>query len=151
MEVYRDILLVIHIAAAGSWLGANVIQAVVPGVLGQDSSAAASWFRTTEKLSGRFYIPVGVTVLVTGILLVLQSDLYGFGSTFVTIGFVAVVIGAVLGSTVFGPKSIVAADAIEAGDMTLARKTRGTLSSFGALDTLVVLFTMYVMVSKLGA
>jgi hypothetical protein len=151
MEFYDDILLVIHIAAAGSWLGANLIQAIVPGVLGAESSAAASWFRTTEKLSGRFYIPVGVTVLVTGILLVLNSDLYGFGSTFVTIGFVAVVIGAVLGSAVFGPKAVVAADAIDAGDMTLARKNRGTLSSFGMLDTLVLLFTIYAMVSKLGA
>jgi sugar phosphate permease len=151
MEFYRDILLVIHIAAAGAWLGANVIQAIVPGVLGPESSAAAGWFRTTEKLSGRFYIPVGVTVLVTGVLLVLQSDLYGFGSTFVSIGFVAVVIGAVLGSVVFGPKSIVAADAIDAGDMSLASKTRGTLSRFGTLDTLVLLFTMYAMVSKLGA
>lgn len=151
MEFYRDILLVIHISAAGAWLGANLIQAIVPGVVGLESSGAASWFRTTEKLSSRFYIPVGVTVLVTGILLVLNSDLYGFGSTFVTIGFVAVVIGAVLGSTVFGPKSVVAADAIDAGDMTLARKTRGTLSSFGILDTLVILFTMYAMVSKLGA
>jgi hypothetical protein len=151
MEFYRDILLVIHISAAGAWLGANLIQAIVPGVVGLESSGAASWFRTTEKLSSRFYIPVGVTVLVTGILLVLKSDRYGFGSTFVTIGFVAVVIGAVLGSAVFGPKSAVTADAIDAGDIALARKTWGTLSSFGILDTLVLLFTIYTMVSKLGA
>jgi sugar phosphate permease len=148
---YGDILLVIHIAAAGAWLGANLMQAMVPGLLGPVTPAAASWFRTTEKLSGRFYIPVGVTVLVTGILLVLNSDLYGFGSVFVSIGFVAVVIGAVLGSTVFGPKSVAIADAIDAGETDRANKIRGTVGSFGILDTLVVLFTIYAMVAKLGA
>lgn len=150
MDFYRDILLVIHIAAAGAWLGANIMQAVVPGLLGPESSAAAGWFRATEKLSGRFYIPVGVTVLVTGILLVLNSPLYGFDAPFVGIGFVTVVIGAVLGSTVFGPKSVIAAEAIDAGDVTLANKTRGVLGRFGALDTLILLFTIFAMVSKLG-
>lgn len=148
---YRDILLVLHIAGAGAWLGANVMQAILPGLLGPTSPAAASWFRATEKLSGRFYIPVGVTVLVTGILLVLNAEAYGFGSVFVTIGFVAIVIGAVLGSTVFGPKSAAIAEAIENGDEDLANSTRETTGRFGALDTLVLLFTIYAMVSKLGA
>lgn len=149
--VYRDILLVLHIAAAGAWLGANLMQAIVPGLLGPVSPAAASWFRTTEKLSTRFYIPVAVTILVTGILLVLNSDAYGFGSVFVSIGFVTIVIGAVLGSTVFGPKSEAIAAAIDAGETDRANKLRGTVGSFGILDTLVVLFTIYAMVSRLGA
>lgn len=148
---YGDILLVIHIAAAGAWLGANLMQAIVPGLLGPVSPAAASWFRTTGKLATRFYIPVAVTILVTGILLVLDSDIYGFGSVFVSIGFVAIVIGAVLGSTVFGPKSEAIADAIDAGETDRANKIRGTVGSFGILDTLVLLFTIYAMVAKIGA
>jgi hypothetical protein len=146
-----DILLVIHIAAAGAWLGANLMQAMVPGLLGPVTPAAASWFRTTEKLSGRFYIPVGVTVLLTGILLVLDSDLYGFDAVFVSIGFATVVIGAVLGSTVFGPKSVAIAEAIDAGETDRANKIRGTVGGFGILDTLILLFTIYAMVAKLGA
>jgi hypothetical protein len=51
---------------------------------------------------------------------------------------------------VFGPKSVVAAEAIDAGDLTLANKTRGVLGRFGALDTLILLFTIFAMVSKLG-
>lgn len=148
--LYPDLLLVIHIAAVGAWLGANVVQAIVPGLLGPESAAAATWFRTTEKLSGRLYIPAGVTVLVSGILLVLDSEEYGFGSVFVTIGFVAIVIGAVLGSVVFGPKSRAIADAIDSGNLDLARTTRESTGRFGVLDTLVVLFTIYAMVAKLG-
>lgn len=149
--LYHDILLVIHIAAAGAWLGANIMQAIVPGLLGPVTPAASSWFRATGKMSRVFYIPVGVTVLVSGVLLVLNSDLYGFGSVFVSIGFLAVIVGAVLGSTVFGPKSGAIADAIDGGDATMANKTREVVGRFGVLDTLVVLFTIYAMVSKLGA
>lgn len=147
---YRDILLVLHIAGVGTWFGANIMQAVVPGLIGPTSAAAASWFRVTEKLATRLYIPAGVTILVTGILLVLDSSQYGFGSVFVTIGFAAVIIGAVLGSAVFGPKSRAIADALDSGDTVLADKTRATTGQFGALDTLIVLFTIYAMVAKIG-
>ncbi|REK10721.1 MAG: hypothetical protein DWQ40_12640 [Actinobacteria bacterium] len=148
--VYRNILLVLHIGAAGAWLGANLLQAIVPGILGPVSPAAANWFRATEKLSRRFYIPAGVTVLVTGVLLVLNSEVFGFGTLFVTIGFAAVIIGAVLGSAVFGPKSLAIAEAIEAGEPDKANKVRANTGQWGAFDTLVLVFTIYAMVAKLG-
>lgn len=148
--MYRDILLVIHISAVGAWLGANILQALVPGMIGPESAAASAWFRVTEKMSGRFYIPVGVTVLVSGVLLVLNSDVYGFGSVFVSIGFVAIVVGAVLGSVVFGPKSTAIADALDSGNVALANKLRMATGRFGVLDTLILVFTIYAMVSKLG-
>lgn len=148
--LYRNLLLVVHIAAVGAWLGANVMQALIPGLIGPESAAASAWFRATEKLSGRFYIPVGVTVLITGILLVLDAPAYGFGTVFVTIGFVAIIVGAVLGSTVFGPKSRAIADAIDSGDTTLAASTRESTGRWGIVDTLVLLFTIYAMVAKLG-
>lgn len=148
--VYRDVLLMIHITAVGTWLGANVVQAVVPGILGPESAAAAAWFRATEKLARLLYIPAGVTVLITGILLVLNSEIYGFGLAFVGIGFAAVVIGAVLGSVVFGPKSLQIAQAIESGDLTAANEVRQVAGRFGALDTLIIVFTIFAMVSKLG-
>lgn len=148
--VYRDVLLMIHITAVGTWLGANVVQAVVPGILGPESAAAAAWFRATEKLARLLYIPAGVTVLITGILLVLNSEIYGFGLAFVGIGFAAVVIGAVLGSVVFGPKSLQIAQAIESGYLTAANEVRQVAGRFGALDTLIIVFTIFAMVSKLG-
>lgn len=148
---YENILLVLHIAAVGAWFGANIIQAVVPGIIGPTSPAAAAWFRVTEKLSGRLYIPAGVTILVSGILLVLNSESYGFGSVFVSIGFAAVVIGAILGSTVFGPQSKAMAEALESGDTSLSESIRAKVGPIGGLDTLILLFTIYAMVSKLGA
>lgn len=149
--LYRNLLLVIHIATAGAWLGANVMQGMVPGMLGTTGPAAAKWFRATETLAKRFYMPVGITVLVSGILLVLNSDAFSFGSLFVTIGFAAVIIGGVLGGTVFGPKSAAMAEALESGETEHATSIRATLARFGAFDTLVLLVAIYAMVAKLGA
>jgi hypothetical protein len=148
--LYRNLLLVIHISAVGAWLGANILQAIVPGLIGPESAAAAAWFRVTEKMSKRLYIPAGVTVLVTGILLVLNSKVYSFSSVFVSIGFVAIVVGAVMGSVVFGPKSTAIADALDSGNVALANKLRESAGRFGVLDTSVLLFTIYAMVAKLG-
>ena len=40
----RDILLVLHIAGAGTWLGANIVKAVAPSMAAkQGPAAAAGW------------------------------------------------------------------------------------------------------------
>jgi hypothetical protein len=49
--LYRNLLLFVHIAAVGAWLGANIVQAIVPGLIGPESAAASAWFRVTEKMS----------------------------------------------------------------------------------------------------
>jgi hypothetical protein len=146
----RDILLVLHIAGAGTWFGANIVQAVVPSMaLKQAGAAASGWYRIAGRLSTVLYMPAAIVILVTGISLVLQSDVYGFGSLFVSIGFVTIVIGALLGIFVFGPVSTRAADAIDAGDTAGATAATGRLAAFGVIDTLLVLTTITVMVLRL--
>jgi hypothetical protein len=149
----RDILLVLHIAGAGTWLGANVVQAVVPPLAAkQNPQAAAGWYRVAGALSSRLYMPVSILILATGIWMVLISDdAYSFGSVFVTIGFAAIVVGALLGIFVFGPGSQRAAEALESGDSQAIRAASGRIAGFGLLDTLIILFTITVMVIKLGA
>ncbi|MGH8913929.1 MAG: hypothetical protein ACRDZM_05355, partial [Acidimicrobiia bacterium] len=94
----RDILLLLHIAAAGTWLGANLMQAVVPSMAAkQGPETVAGWYRVTGRLAGPIYIPAGIVLLATGIWLVLINDAYSFSSGFVTIGFAVIIIGALLG------------------------------------------------------
>ncbi len=148
----RDILLVLHIAAAGTWLGANVVQAVAPPMAAkQGPQAAAGWYRIAGGLSTRLYMPVGILLLVTGIWMVLISEQFSFGSVFVSIGFAAIVIGALLGKFVFEPASEKAAMAIDSGDTVAMKATAGRIAGFGALDTVIILFTITAMVISLGA
>jgi len=147
----REILLVLHIAAAGTWFGANIIQAVVPSMAARQSpQVAAGWYRVAGRLSSRLYMPVAILLLFTGIWLVLDSDVFSFASTFVTIGFAVIVIGALLGKFVFEPGSERAAQAIEGGDQGAIKAAAGRVATFGTIDTLLVLFAITAMVLKLG-
>jgi hypothetical protein len=148
----RDVLLILHIAGAGTWLGANVVQAMAPSLAGKQGPAAqAGWYRVAAKLSSRLYMPAAILILATGIWMVLLEDAYGFGTLFVTIGFGMIVIGALLGIFVFDRGSQQAASAIEAGDQSAVKSATGRIAAFGVLDTVLLLFTITAMVLRLGA
>ena len=110
--------------------------------------ATAGWYRVAGKLGTRLYMPASVLILITGILLVLQVDAYGFGTRFVTVGFAMIIIGAVLGIVVFEPGSEKVAAAIEAGDQGGIRQAVTRIAGFGAFDTLLLLLTIAAMVVR---
>lgn len=148
---FRDILLVLHIAGAGVWLGANVVQAVTPPLAAsQGPEVLAGWYRITARLSSRLYMPAALTILITGILLVLESEAYGFDSPFVGIGMGMIVVGAVLGIVVFAPVGRRAAEEIQSVGAGQARASVARLTGFGLLDTVLLLFTISVMVLRWG-
>lgn len=147
---FREILLVLHIAGAGTWLGANVVQAVVPPAAARTGAATlAGWYRVTSVLARRVYMPAAFLILITGVALVFDSEAYGFGSLFVTIGFGMVIIGAVLGIVVFGPGGEAAAEAVESEDPSRIRSVVSRLTAWGLVDTLLLLFTITAMVLRL--
>ena len=147
-----DFLLWLHIVGAGTWLGANIVQAVVPPLAAaQGPIVAAGWFRIGRALGIRLYMPAGIIVLLTGIGLVIDSEVYGFGETFVGIGFATVVIGIILGTVFIDRAAASATDAVESGDAGRIRQAAARLGAWGTLDTLILLFTIYVMVARLGS
>lgn len=147
---YPEILLVLHIVGAGTWLGANIVQAVVPPIAARAGAATlAGWYRVTTELSRRLYIPAAILILLTGVALVLDSEAYGFGSIFVTIGFGMIILGAILGIVVFGPGGEAAAEAVESEDPSRIKSAVSRLTTWGLVDTLLLLFTITAMVIRL--
>lgn len=141
----------IHIAAAGAWFGANVMQAVVPTMAAKQSvETAAGWYRIAGQLSKRYYTPAAIILLLTGVAMVINNDTYGFGTLFVTIGFGMIVIGALIGIFVLDPGATVAADVIESGDPGEIKAAVARMARFGTIDTLLLLFTITAMVLRLG-
>ena len=97
------------------------------------------------------YNVAGVGVLLTGILLVVSSDgEFEFKNAFVSVGFLAVVVGAGLGMAVFGPGSRQLDAAIERGDEAQERAINNKLAMFGIIDSLVLIVTVVAMVAKWG-
>ena len=128
-------LLVLHILFAGLWIGASGTIAFLSPYL--EKRGTAHWLTLMTGFEGmgkRFFPVAGIGVLLTGILLVLDGDFYGFGDAFVVIGIGVVVIGIILGNVVFDP---MAKRAIAAGpdmDEAIRRSLSQRLMAFGALD-----------------
>jgi hypothetical protein len=147
----RNVLLVIHIAAAGAWLGASVTQMVVaPMLTRQSAEVASAWMTASMSLAKRLYPIAGGVVFAAGIALVLVSDIYGFSDVFVGIGIVVVVLGGILGTRVFGPAAAQAADAYGSGDTTAGRAASTKIARFGLLDVVLLLVAITAMVAKWG-
>lgn len=144
----RNLLLVLHITAVAGWLGANFVQLVLtPRFAKASDEIAAAWTRQTIWLGERYYIAAGVTIAVTGVLLVLDGD-WSWSSGFIWVGITVVVLGAVMGGTVFGPLARGRAEALEAGDQPLADAARSRMMPFAVLDTALVLTALLAMVDK---
>jgi hypothetical protein len=148
----REILLFIHILAAGTWLGANATQVLVTPVMSRiGGSTAAAWMRQTVRMGVVLYTPAAVVALLTGIFLVIDGAEWEFEQFFVALGFVTVVVGGVLGARVFGPLGRQAADLHEGGNSHGAGAIQRKLAMWGLVDTALVVVTIYAMVEKLGA
>ncbi|CAN5590503.1 hypothetical protein BH10ACT3_BH10ACT3_05320 [soil metagenome] len=151
VRAMRDGLLILHIIGVAIWLGGNVTQAFV----GSRISAASTdvrlfWATSTGAMARVLYNVAGILVLITGIALVLDSDFIDFSEPFIGIGFLAVIIGAVLGMAVFGPGSRQLAAAITSGDAQAEAAVNRKLTTFGIIDTLVVVVTIGAMVGHWG-
>ena len=116
----RDILLVLHIAGAGTWLGANIVQAVAPDGRQARPGCRCRMVRIAAGLSTRLYMPAAIVILATGIWMVLIEDVYGFG-TLRDHRLRHDRRGTLLGIFVFEAQLGAAADAIDAGDQAGAK------------------------------
>lgn len=146
----RNTLLVLHILGVAAWFGANMVLAFAGPRVASASAETRRWWAETQGAMARvLYNVAGVLVLITGVALVLDGGAE-FSSTFVSIGFLAVIVGAGLGMAVFGPGSRKLVAAIDAGDTATEKSLNGRLAVFGAIDSLVLVFTVAAMVGKWG-
>jgi uncharacterized membrane protein len=94
---YYEVLLFVHVLAVAIWLGTGFALLVFGARFGRagDNQALQALFGQSEWLATRIFIPVSLTALVTGILLVIEGPwafdqlwvllgLAGFAATFLT-------------------------------------------------------------------
>ena len=150
----RDTLLTIHILSAGVWMGTNVVGFMVNPQINPKASAIASdhWHRTVVGFKNYLYIPAYVIVLITGVLLVIGVDNspYKMSDTFVLIGFLAVLVGAVLGMIYFPRQGRKAGTAYDDGDMAAATSIERKIALFSVVDMVVIVVAVVAMVGTWG-
>ena len=147
----QEFLLVIHIIAAGAWIGTNVVQTVtMRRVMAQGGQPAATWMTSVVYWGRVIYTPAAIVILATGTGMVLNSSLYEFSNAFVSIGFLAVIVAAALGMTVFAKAGKKAATAFDSGDDDAGRAAAMSVMPWVGLDWFVLLFALFAMVYKWG-
>ena len=142
----RDVLLTIHILGAAGFIGAGAYSLVVLGSDVREMGLVRVMARD-ERLGNRFFGVVVGFLLLSGIGLVLQSDVYNWGDAFVLIGIGAIVASGILEGAIFGPAARRLAETPGPIDAGLRRMVWMNW----ALHIPLLVFVVYAMVAKLGA
>ncbi len=148
----RNVLLVIHVFCAMLWLGGGLASLLSrQRMLAMGGAAARSWMKNDEALGKVFFPAAAVITGLSGIGLVLNSPVYGFGSVFVIIGIAAWVYSAVGNSAFVVKKDRLALAAYEAGDDAKGAALAGLGTRFHYSDGAVIFVALAAMVYRLGA
>ena len=116
--------------------------------------ASDHWHHTVVGFKQRYiYTPSQLIVLISGVVLVTAVDgsPYEMSDTFVMIGLIAILAGAVLGEFYIARQSRKVAAAYDADDKRTAASIEQRIAGWSLVDTAVIVMTMGTMVSKLGA
>ena len=148
----RNTMLILHVLFAGLWIGASGSVGFLNSYLAKRGKVEWVAFMGSFVALGKHVFPVaGVGVLLTGIVLVLDSELYGFSDVFVVVGVGVVVVGVFLGNTAFGP---IAKRAVATGtdlDAGMVRALSSRFMAFGVLDFSLLVVAVSVMILRTGA
>lgn len=146
------IQLAIHIIAVALWLGANLSMGIGSSRAVGASPEVNAWWAGVQGFLGKTLKNVAfILLLITGIGMIFSSDdVIKFSAPFVSIGFLVVIIGGALGGMVFGPGARKVVEASSTGDTATAKKSIDTMGMIGAIESLVVVVTIFFMVFKWG-
>ncbi len=97
----------VHVIAAVAWVGGGLFVQYLATRLkrADDPLRLAAFAKDIEKAGMQFFMPVSLTVLVMGIVLVLYTPALGFTDTWILVGLVGYAATFVTGAFFLGPTS----------------------------------------------
>ena len=144
-----ETLLVIHVLLAAAWLGAGFYSGFLgPRFVAAGGEAAGTWIKSVAAAGTRYFMPIGILTLLTGIGLVLSNDAYDWGDVFVIIGLSAIVITTLMGAVINGPQGKTATEAVDANEFATAGSAGRKLAMSGRIITAILVITVVFMVLK---
>ncbi len=103
----HELLLYVHVVGAIGWLGgaafANVMGTRI--LKAGTPEEGAAFGRQLGWIGERYFTPLSVLVLLSGVGMVLRSPVYSFGDPWITAGFTGIVTTIVIGSGFLGPQA----------------------------------------------
>ena len=110
-----EILVLLHILAAITWVGGAITLNVVAVrmVRAGDGPRVLDFTKTQEWLGPRLYAPASLAVLGVGIWMVAVNQAWRIGQLWIVLGLVGFTITFVTGITYFGPEAARIAKVVE--------------------------------------
>ena len=147
-----DFLLIIHILSAAAWIGGGFLSAFVGPRMGRNPApgVALGWARVAAEAGASYFNGAGILTGLSGIGLVITSEVYDWSDTFVSIGLGVVIAAGLIGGFVHRPGGGRLVAALENGDQAgaAAEAKRGAIWS--AITAVLLIVAVIVMVLKTG-
>lgn len=141
----RNLLLIIHILAAGAWIGGSLYSAfAIPQQAAE--SGVARVLTMVQRLGTRYFGSAVGVLLVSGVGLVLLSDAFGWGSAFVLIGIGVIVADSIFEGAILGP----AWKRMASGESSSADSFGRTVRRAAVVHVSLLVLAVWAMVVKPG-
>ena len=148
---WYELLLFLHVAMAVIWVGGGlVLQLFAYRVsLARDPARSAALGKDIEWIGTRIFVPSSLLAFLTGVLMVVESDLWRFRHSWIAISLLLYAITFFAGLLFFGPESgrigALSAEGSPAAGPRMAR-----LIFLTRLDLVLLFLLVFVMTVKPG-
>jgi uncharacterized membrane protein len=143
-------LKLIHVLAAILWVGGAMLVNIYGARFGMsDNREERLTFAKQGQMAGLIFSICGVIVLLFGIWMVADVPAWEFSHAWVSIGFLGVAVGAVLGMAFYGPQARKLIAALESGD-NAADAIGRRIAMVATAETVLLIVVIWAMVAKPG-
>ena len=150
MALY-ELLLFVHITAAIVWIGAGLLIQVQAHRANKmdDKDGLKRILDDVGALSNTVFIPSSLTVVVFGVLLVIESDAWAFDQLWIVLGLVGYLATFGTGLGILKPRAEQLAEMIDQQGFTPSVITKmRELLTLGRIDFVVLVLVVFTMVVK---
>jgi uncharacterized membrane protein len=146
---WYEFLLFFHIGMAVIWVGGTVMMHLfgMRALATRDTARLATLGKDIEWIATRTFTPASLLAFVSGILLVIESDFYGFGDDWIVIGLVLYAATFLAGVLYLGPESGRVGKLMAAGSPEAGRRMQ-RLIILSRLDVVLLWLILYDMAVK---
>ena len=146
---WSEFLLFTHISVAVTWIGGGLMMQFfgVRATMSGDPSRMATLGQDIEWIANRVFIPASLIAFLSGVLLVVDSDFYGFGDDWIVIALVLYATTFLAGLLFMGPESGRVGKLNAEGSPEAGARTR-RLILLSRLDLVLLFLIVYTMSVK---
>ena len=144
-----EFLLFAHVAMAVIWVGGGLMMQFfgIRASMSGDMRRMGELGEDIEWIANRVFIPASLLAFVSGILMVVESDFYGFGEDWIVMGLVLYATTFLAGLLFLGPESGRIGKLKEEGSPEVGPRIL-RLIMLARLDLVVLFFLIFVMTVK---